>query len=55
MDKTVAELNIEHLKKLLATESGPVKRQIIQQSLVDEVTRLAAAQATHSRQVPAKS
>jgi len=27
MDKTVADLNIEHFKKLLETETDPVKRQ----------------------------
>jgi hypothetical protein len=30
MDKTVADLNIEHFKKLSETETDPVKRQTLQ-------------------------
>jgi hypothetical protein len=30
MDKTVAELNIQHFKQLLETEADPVKKQTIQ-------------------------
>jgi hypothetical protein len=45
MDKTVADLNIEHYKKLLATETDPVKRQMIQRLLAEEKAKLAPAQA----------
>lgn len=45
MDKTVADLNIEHYKKLLATETDPVKRQMIQRLLAEEEAKLALAQA----------
>jgi hypothetical protein len=45
MDKTVADLNIEHCKKLLATETDPVKRQMIQRLLAEEEAKLALAQA----------
>jgi hypothetical protein len=45
MDKTVADLNIEHYKKLLATETDPVKRKTIQRLLAEEEAKLALAQA----------
>jgi hypothetical protein len=45
MDKTVADLNIEHLKKLLAGEIDPVKRQTLQRLLADEEARLSLALA----------
>lgn len=49
MDKTVADLNIEHFKKLLAIETDPVKRQTIQQLLAEEEARLASVQARKKR------
>lgn len=45
MDKTVADLNIEHYKKLLATETDPVKRKMIQRLLAEEEAKLALVQA----------
>jgi len=36
MDKTVADLNIKHFKKLLASETDPVKRQTIERLLAEE-------------------
>lgn len=45
MDKTVADLNIERFKKLLAIETDPVKRQTIEQLLAEQEARLAAAQS----------
>jgi hypothetical protein len=42
MDKTVADLNIEHYKKLLAVETDPAKRQTIQRLLAEEEAKLAA-------------
>ena len=45
MDKTVAELNIQHFKKLLAAETDPVKKQTIQRLLAEEEAKLALALA----------
>ncbi|HVX75584.1 MAG TPA: hypothetical protein VHB49_05620 [Bradyrhizobium sp.] len=54
MDKTVADLNIEHFKKLLAVETDPVKRQTIERLLAEEEARLATllAQDTQARTKP---
>jgi len=41
MDKTVADLNIKHFKKLLASETDPVKRQTIERLLAEEEAKLA--------------
>jgi hypothetical protein len=45
MDKTVADMNIEHFKKLLAAESDPVKRHTIERLLAEEEAKLAFAKA----------
>jgi hypothetical protein len=45
MDKTVADLNIEHFKKLLAAETDPVKRRTIERLLAEEEAKLALAKA----------
>jgi hypothetical protein len=45
MDRTVADLNVEHFKKLLITEKDPAKRKTIQQLLAEAEARLAAAHA----------
>jgi hypothetical protein len=45
MDKTVADLNIEHFKKLLAAETDPVKRQMIERLLAEEEAKLALARS----------
>ena len=42
MDKAVAELNIEHYRKLLATEPEPSKRATVERLLVEEEAKLAA-------------
>jgi hypothetical protein len=49
MDKTVADLNIEHFKKLLVAETDPVKRQMIERLLTEEEAKLALAQAKKTR------
>ena len=41
MDKTVADLNIAHFKRLLETETDPVKRQTVERLLADEEAKLA--------------
>ncbi len=40
MDRTVADLNIAHFKKLLAAETDPVKRQTIEHLLAEEEAKL---------------
>ncbi|SIO44452.1 hypothetical protein SAMN05443247_05454 [Bradyrhizobium erythrophlei] len=51
MDKTVADLNIQHFKKLLETETDPVKRQTLQTLLAEEEAKLARLdQQNHERQ-----
>jgi len=42
MDRTVARLNIEHFRKLLALEMDGVKRQTIVRLLAEEEEKLAA-------------
>ena len=41
MDKTIAKLNIEHYKKLLASETDATKRASIACLLAEEEARLA--------------
>jgi hypothetical protein len=41
VDRTVAHLNIEHFKKLLETETDPVKRGTITRLLAEEEAKLA--------------
>ena len=45
MDRTVADLNITHFKKMLATETDPAKRQMIERLLAEEEAKLAHPQA----------
>jgi hypothetical protein len=40
MDRTVARLNIEHYRRLLATESDETRRQVIQRLLAEEEAKL---------------
>lgn len=44
MDRTVADLNIVHFKKLLSTEVDPVKRQTLERLLAKEEAKLKQAQ-----------
>lgn len=41
MDKTVAELNIEHYRKLLLTDIDEVKRETVKKLLSAEEAKLA--------------
>jgi hypothetical protein len=41
MDKKVAKLNMEHYKKLLASETDATKRESIARLLAEEETKLA--------------
>ncbi len=45
MDRTVADLNIAHYRKLLSTETDAVKRQTIERLLAEEEAKLARAAA----------
>ena len=42
MDRTVARLNIEHFRRLLAKETDESRRQILQRLLAEEEAKLAA-------------
>jgi hypothetical protein len=44
VDRTVADLNIAHFRKLLSTETDPAKRQTIERLLAEEEAKLAHAQ-----------
>jgi hypothetical protein len=41
VDRTVVDLNIAHFKRLLSTETDPVKRQTIERLLAEEEAKLA--------------
>lgn len=41
MDRTVADLNIAHFRKLLANETDPVKRHTIERLLAEEEAKIA--------------
>ena len=45
MDKTVADPNIEHFKRLLAVETDPVRRRTIERMLAEQEAKLQNAQA----------
>jgi hypothetical protein len=42
VDKTVARLNVEHCRKLLAPEIDHIQRQTLRRLLVEEEAKLAA-------------
>jgi hypothetical protein len=44
VDRTVADLNIAHFKKLLSAEVDPVKRKTIERLLAEEEAKVAQAQ-----------
>jgi|tagenome__1003787_1003787.scaffolds.fasta_scaffold20381372_1 hypothetical protein len=44
MDRTVAHLNIEHYRRLLAAETDEAKRKTLQKLLAEEEAKLAKAQ-----------
>lgn len=41
MDRTVARLNIEHFRRLLAKETDETRRQVLQRLLAEEEAKLA--------------
>lgn len=40
MDRTVARLNIEHFRRLLAAETDETRRQLLQRLLAEEEAKL---------------
>jgi len=52
MDRTVAHLNIEHYRRLLAAETDESKRKVLQKLLAEEEAKLARARqdATEKQQ-----
>ncbi len=50
MDRTVARLNIEHYRRLLATETDESKRKMLQKLLAEEEAKLAQHEAAKQRQ-----
>ena len=42
MDKAIARLNIEHYRKLLATETDETRRQMLVRLLAEEEAKLAS-------------
>ncbi len=52
MDRTVARLNIEHYRRLLATETDESKRKMLQKLLAEEEAKLTAAHDSAKRQQP---
>lgn len=53
MDRTVAKLNIEHYKRLLATEIDESRRKVLLRLLAEEEAKLAKSGAPP--QTPSKS
>ncbi len=45
MDKTVARLNIEHYRKLLANEADETRREMLVRLLAEEEAKLAALES----------
>jgi hypothetical protein len=41
MDRSIARLNIEHFRRLLATETDEARRKILQRLLAEEEAKLA--------------
>jgi hypothetical protein len=41
VDRTVARLNVEHFRRLLATETDEKRRQILQKLLTEEEAKIA--------------
>jgi hypothetical protein len=49
MDKSIARLNIDHFRKLLAEETDETKRRTLQQLLAEEEARLKSVEV-HPRE-----
>jgi hypothetical protein len=53
MDKAIARLNIEHYRKLLASEMEGAKRATLEKLLAEEEAKLAALTTRIERESPA--
>lgn len=49
MDRTVARLNIEHYRRLIAKETDETRRQTLQRLLAEEEAKLASLEASDKR------
>jgi hypothetical protein len=49
VDRTVARLNIEHYRRLLATETDESRRQTLQKLLAEEEAKLADPSAPRDK------
>ena len=49
VDKTVARLNIEHYRRLLATETDEARRRLLLQLLAEEEAKLKSGNAPEKR------
>ena len=49
MDRTVADLNIEHFRRLLATEIDPARRQVVERLLAEEQAKQLASMPARSK------
>jgi hypothetical protein len=52
VDRTVASLNIEHYKRLLATETDETRRNTLLRLLAEEEAKLTPAPANTNRKPP---
>jgi hypothetical protein len=52
MDRTVAHLNIEHYRRLLAAETDQSKRKTLQKLLAEEEAKLERARQEAKKQQP---
>ena len=52
MDKTVARLNIEHYRRLLATETDESRRQVIMRLLAEDEAKLVDSKPQERKRRP---
>lgn len=53
MDRSIARLNVEHLRRLLATETDETRRKTLQRLLAEEEAKLVdPGPQDHRRQAP---
>lgn len=49
MDRTIARLNIEHYRRLIAQETDETRRQTLQRLLAEEEAKLASLESQEKR------
>lgn len=52
MDRSVAHLNIEHYKQLLARETGEARRQLLLRLLAEEEAKIANSSPPEPKRQP---